>query len=57
MFSNFIKNKRIQAAFTVDFERRIISWCDVFGQRDTNSGKIITEFTVLYNNVYRTDGA
>ena len=43
MFSHFMKNKRIQAAFIVNFERRIISWCDVFGQRGTNSGKIITE--------------
>ena len=46
MFSNFMKNKRIQAAFTVDFERRIISWCNVFGQRSTNSVKIITEFVL-----------
>ena len=45
MFSDFMKNKRIQAAFAVDFERRIIfSWCDVFGQTGTNGGNIITEF-------------
>ena len=42
MFSNFMKNKRKQAAFTVNFEQRIISWRNVFRQRGTSSGKIIT---------------
>ena len=37
-----MKKKKMQAALIVNIERRIITRCNVFRQRGTNSGKLIT---------------